>query len=40
MKRSTLVRDIIGTAVMFFVLVLLAFVLLMCEKYLDAFKAH
>jgi hypothetical protein len=25
---------------MFFVLVLLAFVLLMCEKYLDAFKAH
>jgi hypothetical protein len=40
MRRRTLVRDLIGTLLMFVVLVVLVFVLLLGEHYLDNFKSH
>ncbi len=39
MKRS-LIRDIIGTTMMFFVLVGFTIVLILGENYLEAFKSH
>jgi len=40
MKRSTLARDILGTALMFFLLVVVVFLIMLGEKFLDNFKAH
>jgi hypothetical protein len=40
MKRSTLARDIFGTALMFFLLVGVTFLIMLGEKFLDNFKAH
>jgi hypothetical protein len=40
MKRSSVARDILGTALMFFLLVVVTFAIMMGEKFLDNFKAH
>ena len=40
MRRRTLTRDIVGTALMFLVLLLFVIVIIFGENYLDNFKAH
>ena len=40
MRRSTLARDLIGTLIMFALLVLLVLVFMFGEHYLDNFKSH
>jgi hypothetical protein len=40
MKRSTLVRGIFGSALVFILLAQITFLIMMGEKYLDHFKAH
>ena len=40
MKRASLLRDIIGTATIFFVLVVFTFIIMLGEHFLDNFKAH
>ena len=40
MRKSTLARDILGTAIMFFVLVVITFIIMLGEHFLDNFKAH
>jgi len=40
MTRNTLARNIIGTLVMFAVLVLIVFVMMLGEHFLDNFKSH
>jgi len=40
MRRRTLVRDIVGTALMFFALLVFVAVIIFGENYLDNFKAH
>ena len=40
MKRRTLVRDILGTALMFLSLIVVTFLIILGENYLDNFKAH
>ena len=40
MRRRTLIRDIVGTAVMFFVLLILVAVIIYCENFLENFKSH
>lgn len=40
MRRSTLIRGIVGTAVMFIVLLAFVLIIIVGENYLDNFKAH
>ncbi|HEX6538618.1 MAG TPA: hypothetical protein VF155_05515 [Candidatus Dormibacteraeota bacterium] len=40
MRRRTLVRDIVGTALMFLALLLFVLIIIFGENYLDNFKAH
>ena len=40
MRRRTLARDIMGTALVFLVLVIFTMVVIFGENFLDNFKAH
>ncbi|MGH7687698.1 MAG: hypothetical protein ACREN2_12905 [Candidatus Dormibacteria bacterium] len=40
MRRRTLVRDIIGTTLMFLALLVFVLIIMFGENYLDNFKAH
>ena len=40
MKRRTFARDLLGTAVMFLVLVGLCVLIVLLEHYLENFKSH
>ncbi len=40
MRRRTLARDIMGTALMFLVLIVFTLVIIFGENYLDNFKSH
>ena len=40
MKRSTLARDLLGTLFVFVILVLVTFVIILGENFLENFKAH
>jgi len=40
MRRRTLARDVIGTALMFLALVVFTIVIIVGENFLDNFKAH
>ncbi|MFN2452010.1 MAG: hypothetical protein ABR541_06635 [Candidatus Dormibacteria bacterium] len=40
MRRRTLARDVIGTAVIFFVLCFGTFAFMLLEHFLDNFKSH
>ena len=40
MRRRTLVRDIVGTTLMFIGLLLFVLIIIVGENYLDNFKAH
>jgi len=40
MRRSTFVRDLVGTVAVFVLLVGLTFVFILGEKALEAFKSH
>ena len=40
MRRRTLARDILGTAMMFIALLLFVVLIIVGENYLDNFKAH
>lgn len=40
MKKSSLARDIVGTTLMFIFLLVLTFVIMNLEHFLDNFKAH
>jgi uncharacterized membrane protein (DUF485 family) len=40
MRRRTFVRDLVGTTIMFVVLVLFVLLIVFGENFLDNFKAH
>lgn len=40
MRRRTLVRDIVGTALMFLALLVFTLIIIFGENYLDNFKSH
>ena len=40
MRRSTLIRDIVGTTLMFLALLVFVLIIIFGENYLDNFKAH
>jgi len=40
MRRRTLARDVLGTALMFLALVVFTLVIIFGENFLDNFKAH
>jgi hypothetical protein len=40
MKRSTFARDLIGTFLVFLALVIITFIIMNGEHFLDNFKAH
>lgn len=40
MRRRTLVRDIVGTALMFLSLLVFVLIIIFGENYLDNFKSH
>lgn len=40
MRRSTLIRDIVGTALMFLALIAFTLIIIFGENYLDNFKSH
>jgi hypothetical protein len=40
MRRRTLARDILGTALMFLALLVFVVIIIFGENYLDNFKAH
>lgn len=40
MRRRTLARDIMGTALMFLVLIVFTLIIIFGENYLDNFKSH
>jgi len=40
MRRSTFVRDLVGTVAVFVLLVLITFGFILGEKALEAFKSH
>jgi len=40
MKRRTFVRDLVGTTIMFVVLLLFVVLIIVGENFLDNFKAH
>ena len=40
MKRRTFVRDLVGTTIMFVVLLLFVLLIIFGENFLDNFKAH
>jgi len=39
-RRSTLARDIVGTALMFLALIVFTIIIIFGENFLDNFKAH
>ena len=40
MRRSTFVRDLVGTVAVFLILVIITFGFILGEKALEAFKSH
>ena len=40
MRRRTLIRDIVGTAFMFFMLLLFVVIIILGENFLENFKSH
>jgi hypothetical protein len=40
MRRRTFARDLVGTAIMFLVLLLFVIIIIFGEHFLDNFKAH
>ena len=40
MRRSTFVRDLVGTVIVFVILVAITFGFILGEKALEAFKSH
>lgn len=40
MRRRTLIRDIVGTALMFLLLLVFVAIIMLGENYLENFKSH
>lgn len=40
MRRKTFLRDLLGTAMMFLILLAVVFVFILGEHFLEAFKSH